>query len=523
MKKILVFLTSVSLCLFLIPFYSQADAINGVTDMKFDAMPGVNPKILPVDGKIPYTFSIDFDLIKLQTFCGANNTFSSFKLSVLENYDGKGVSGEAVVAPHVITFGRTSGAIHSEENGIITTHGQTLPTNPDYKGVNQKRYYFAIVDCPNGKRVTKSAGVPFVSPQQVATYACIVSDTNSTSGYTYACSSKGLTNCSDVQCGSSACTQISAGLCGSPAPNPSGNSAVCGNNKCESGETQEKCPADCKPGSNQNYFFEIINPLKGGASDFTSLVKIIAQWIFNLAIPIAVAMIVYAGILFLTAAGEPAKVTKAREVLMYAVIGLAIILIGSGFVTLIQSILELGGTGQPTQQGPGVPLGPNLCNNGVCANGTVGPCQSDSDCVQAPSVGAVGNKCSKNSDCFTGLACKNTICQRATGNFAGEACVGPTNCDVGLTCDKSDSGIQVIDGQNLGTCVDSGAPGGQIGEVCQKDSECISGLKCNQICQRKDGNLNDEACLSTSNPSNCKSTACSTLGTATEGVCVNKP
>ena len=94
----------------------------------------------------------------------------------------------------------------------------------------------------------------------------------------------------------------------------------------------------------QKYSFEITNPLKGGADDFTSLVKIIAQWIFNLAIPIAVAMIVYAGILFLTAAGEPAKVTKAKEVLKYAVIGLAIILIGSGFVTLIKSILELGGT-----------------------------------------------------------------------------------------------------------------------------------------------------------------------------------
>ncbi len=113
-----------------------------------------------------------------------------------------------------------------------------------------------------------------------------------------------------------------------------------------------------KPGSTQTYGFEIPNPLKGGADDFSELVKIIAQWIFNLAIPIAVSMIVYSGILFLTAAGEPAKVTKAKDVLKWAVVGLAIIMIGSGFVTLIQSILELGGTETTQDQGSGLPVTP---------------------------------------------------------------------------------------------------------------------------------------------------------------------
>jgi hypothetical protein len=119
--------------------------------------------------------------------------------------------------------------------------------------------------------------------------------------------------------------------------------AVSTNQVCFTGTSGGNCDFS-SAGSTQTGSFEIPNPLKGGASDFTSLVKIIAQWIFNLAIPIAVAMIVYAGILFLTAAGEPAKVTKAKDVLKYAVIGLAIIMIGSGFVTLIKSILELGGT-----------------------------------------------------------------------------------------------------------------------------------------------------------------------------------
>ena len=243
--------------------------------------------------------------------------------------------------------------------------------------------------------------------------------------------------------------------------------------------------------------------MKGGVTDFTSLVKIIAQWIFNLAIPIAVAMIVYSGILFLTAAGDASKVTKARDVLKYAVVGLAIILIGSGFVTLIQSILELGGTettqDQELEQPIELPVGPEL--------------------------GMIGNKCSRDRDCLTSLKCKNTICQRPTGNWVGEPCSGGASCDVGLACDQTSEGQQAIggpiDGQILGVCFETSAGGGRIGDVCQTGSDCISGLKCNQICQRKDGNLVDETCLKTSNPSNCKSTACKTTGTEVFGVCVN--
>ncbi|GEM_PF-2373126 len=141
------------------------------------------------------------------------------------------------------------------------------------------------------------------------------------------------------------CLVFGSGKLGASLPTSSPVCVAIGNGVCSG--TNGGCgtpgqPA-CQPGKTQTYSFDIPNPLKGGVTDFSSLVKIIAQWIFNLAIPIAVAMIVYAGILFLTAAGEPAKVTKAKDVLKWAVVGLAIILIGSGFVTLIQSILELGG------------------------------------------------------------------------------------------------------------------------------------------------------------------------------------
>lgn len=84
---------------------------------------------------------------------------------------------------------------------------------------------------------------------------------------------------------------------------------------------------------------ELPNPI--GISTFEQLVNIIGTWIFNLAIPIAVIIIIYAGILMLTSGGDPGRFKKGRQALTYAVLGLAIVFIGKGFVSLIQSILSL--------------------------------------------------------------------------------------------------------------------------------------------------------------------------------------
>lgn len=85
--------------------------------------------------------------------------------------------------------------------------------------------------------------------------------------------------------------------------------------------------------------FEIKNPI--GINTFQELVNVIGTWIFNLAIPIAVIIIIYAGVLMLTAGGNPGNFKKGMDALKYAVIGLAVVLIGKGFVSLIKSILSL--------------------------------------------------------------------------------------------------------------------------------------------------------------------------------------
>src|SRR3989338_936870 len=80
------------------------------------------------------------------------------------------------------------------------------------------------------------------------------------------------------------------------------------------------------------------NPLQ--TQTIYDLMNAILKFALEIGIPIAVVMIIYAGILFVTSRGNPSMITKARTILLYAVIGLAIILIGKGFLTLIQSILD---------------------------------------------------------------------------------------------------------------------------------------------------------------------------------------
>ncbi|HEY4506800.1 MAG TPA: pilin [Candidatus Paceibacterota bacterium] len=93
------------------------------------------------------------------------------------------------------------------------------------------------------------------------------------------------------------------------------------------------------PNAGATQSFELPNPI--GITTFEDLVNILGRWIFNISIPIAVAVIIWAGVLMLTAGAEPKRFQEGLKALRYAVIGLAIVLIGKGFVSLIQSILSL--------------------------------------------------------------------------------------------------------------------------------------------------------------------------------------
>lgn len=88
-------------------------------------------------------------------------------------------------------------------------------------------------------------------------------------------------------------------------------------------------------------FFGLIsltNPLKG-AESLIDILGIMANFIFNLGVPVAVIIIVYSGITMLVSGGKPAIYQKGINGLRYSLEGLAILLIGKGFFSLIKTFL----------------------------------------------------------------------------------------------------------------------------------------------------------------------------------------
>lgn len=92
-------------------------------------------------------------------------------------------------------------------------------------------------------------------------------------------------------------------------------------------------------GGGRGFTFE--NPLEG-VNSLGNLIDLAAVWLTNIATPLAVIMIVYAGVRFVLARGNPAEITKARQILQWAVVGLVIVFVSRGLVSLVTDIIDKG-------------------------------------------------------------------------------------------------------------------------------------------------------------------------------------
>ncbi|OGZ21657.1 MAG: hypothetical protein A2922_00325 [Candidatus Nealsonbacteria bacterium RIFCSPLOWO2_01_FULL_43_36] len=84
---------------------------------------------------------------------------------------------------------------------------------------------------------------------------------------------------------------------------------------------------------------QICNPLKYG--NFEDLISgIIKDFLIPVGISVAGIMFLVAGVMFVTSAGDPGKTKTARDIMIYTAVGLAVILLASGLIKVLQSLLE---------------------------------------------------------------------------------------------------------------------------------------------------------------------------------------
>jgi len=91
--------------------------------------------------------------------------------------------------------------------------------------------------------------------------------------------------------------------------------------------------------ASQCFAITIPNPIKAGS--IPELIKTIVDLIFYIAVAVVPLMVVIGGIMFMMAAGEPQKVSKAKNVLLWSIVGMAVILLSRAIGALIGDIVNM--------------------------------------------------------------------------------------------------------------------------------------------------------------------------------------
>lgn len=86
------------------------------------------------------------------------------------------------------------------------------------------------------------------------------------------------------------------------------------------------------------------NPL-GETDTIWELVTIVINIVQTIMIPLVVLFLIYSGFLFVTAQGNESKLTKAKQVFFYTIIGTAIIIGAEALSLLIQGTIDQLKTG----------------------------------------------------------------------------------------------------------------------------------------------------------------------------------
>ncbi|MBI4138408.1 MAG: hypothetical protein HY482_02355 [Candidatus Wildermuthbacteria bacterium] len=119
--------------------------------------------------------------------------------------------------------------------------------------------------------------------------------------------------------------------------------AGCNNGEfCDTGSTPNVCAAEVSgtPGNlNQPADSLPTTGIPTSGTDLIDRIALIGNWIFAIFLAISVIYIVLAAFEFVTGAGDPAKVSGARQKLIYAAVGIGVALLAAGIDDIVRSIV----------------------------------------------------------------------------------------------------------------------------------------------------------------------------------------
>lgn len=76
-----------------------------------------------------------------------------------------------------------------------------------------------------------------------------------------------------------------------------------------------------------------------GNYDVMTVLDNIVNWLFAILLVVAVVYLILAGYFFVTSQGEPDKMSKARNMVLYALIGVLVAFVSKGLVDLVRQIV----------------------------------------------------------------------------------------------------------------------------------------------------------------------------------------
>ncbi len=82
---------------------------------------------------------------------------------------------------------------------------------------------------------------------------------------------------------------------------------------------------------------DVDNPIS--TTDFNELVDNVLDWVLGIAASVALLMLIAGGIMYATAAGSEEKLKSAKKTILYAILGVVVVILSYSMIVVLHGIL----------------------------------------------------------------------------------------------------------------------------------------------------------------------------------------